>query len=160
MVWTILSYTERLINTVAEDGLAPFGTGMSRSNTDIFIKTSHRWLVTREFVVNGDHRWILTRNTTPAPVPRPPPLVTRSLAPGPRPLFPGPPGPQPRPRPQPRPPAIEDTICSIVSNLGDISANEFVIWCPKLLFGYGNANFRLCEYECSEKIRSHPITSG
>ena len=101
MVWTIFSYTERLINTVAEDGLAPFGTGISRSNTDIFIKTSHRWLVTREFVVNGDHRWILTRNTTPAPVPRPSSPAPRHAVPGPWPPAPvsRPPGPQPRPRP-------------------------------------------------------------
>ena len=101
MVWTIFSYTERLINTVAENGLVPFGTGISRSNTDIFIKTSHRWLVTREFVVNGDHQWILTRNTTPVPVPVPRPP---SPVPGPWPpaLVPRPPSPGPRP-PAPAP---------------------------------------------------------
>ena len=46
---------------------------------------------------------------------------------------------------------IKDAIISGVPDLQDIFANELVIWCPKLMCGYGSVNFRICEYKHSEK---------
>ena len=52
---------------------------------------------------------------------------------------------------------IKDAIISVVPDLRDILANELVIWCPKLMSGYGGANFRICECKYSEHIRSRQI---
>ena len=49
---------------------------------------------------------------------------------------------------------IKDALISVVPDLRDVFANELVIWCPKLMSGHGSANFRICEYKCTERIHS------
>ena len=49
---------------------------------------------------------------------------------------------------------IKYAIISGVPDLGDIFANKMITWCRKLMFGYGSANFRICEYKYNEKNRS------
>ena len=55
---------------------------------------------------------------------------------------------------------IKDAIISGVPDLRDIFANELIIWRRKLMCGFGSANFRVCEYKCSEKIRPRQNPSG
>ena len=51
---------------------------------------------------------------------------------------------------------IKEAISLRIPDLRDIFANELAIWCSKLLFGYGSANIRICEYKNYGRITFLP----